>query len=402
MYIIIGQGAAGAAAAFLLRRIDPQAEITVVTEEKDWYYSRILLTDALAAHISRDALTLRDAQSFQSAGICCRMGVRVTAIDRTRRCVALEDGTELFYDKLLLATGSSPVKLPVHGADAEGIECLWNTAQLDRLNENAKSASCAVVMGAGLIGVKSAIALSQRGIQTILTARRRIMTDRLDETASELVREELEANGIRVMTEATVSEWRKDAAGHICAAIIDGREYPCQLAVLAAGTRANTQLAEQAGLEVERGILVDRHMQTSDPDIFAAGDAAQVCDCLTGQSVKSATWPGAVEQGETAVRNMAGSTCVYDSYLAVNSTHFLTLPIVSAGRIQPEEGDKTMVYRKGRVYRKLVLRGGRLAGMLLVGEISGAGILADWMRRQLPADKLSPEPGAVCFADAFS
>lgn len=400
MVIIVGQGAAGTTAANELRRLAPAVPITVISDEPDPFYSRIDLPDIIAGKCAAAAATLQASEQFDALRIDCRMGQKVAAVEPGCRQIELASGEKLAYSRLLLATGSSPIIPAVEGAAAIGVHSLWTLSQARTLIKAASSAEAAVVVGAGLIGVKTALALAARGLTvTVVEKLSRVLPRQLDETASAFVAAKIRAKGVAVETGVSVERIEQTSDGCVCGVRITGKTIACDLVVLAVGVRPKTELAALAGLRVRRGIVVDEFMQTSIADIFAAGDAAEVIDRISGLPVVPAIWPEAVEQGLAAARNMAGIKTAYTAGAALNAVEVAGVPIVSVGGIEDEAGDGSILFRKGDCYRKVVMRGKVIRGVLCVGDIRHAGVLANLVQRQ--AEIRCPD-GIACPSFSFA
>ncbi len=398
MYIIIGQGAAGSSAVRTLRRLKPDAPVTVITREKDSFYSRIDLPDVIKGKRSPEEATLLTARDFADLNIPCRMGESVSRILPGERAVELASGETLPYTKLLLATGSRPILPPIPGIDSRGVFTLWTLEDARAIAAAAAGARRAVVAGAGLIGLKTALALKACGLDvTIVERLPGIMPRQLDAQAADMIAERLAAEGIRVFTGISATKVLA-ANGRVRAVETEAGALPCDLLVSAVGVRPDIGLAREAGLDIGLGIAVDARQRTSDPHIFAAGDAAEARDCLSGNCVVPAIWPAAVEQGRIAACNMVsrhreGSFC-----LAMNSVEIAGMPLVSFGEINAGPGDEELVSVRPGAYRKLVQRGDRLCGVLCLGDISQAGVLGNMVLRQTPVgdlDLLAPRFSAA-------
>ena len=403
MYLIIGQGIAGTTAAETLRRLDPDAAITMITAERDSLYSRIDLPDVIQGRITPAAAELRSPADFAARGIACRMGERVEAVLADRRVVKLASGEQLFYDKLLLATGSLPVVPRLAGLDARGIFTLWTLADARRIVDAAKSARTVVVVGAGLIGLKAALALKASGAAvTVVEKLPRAMPRQLDDASARMLAERLAGKGLKLTFGREVTGIRTEA-GAVRGVELDGDALEAEMLILAIGVRPDVTLAAQAGVAVRRGIIVDAQQRTSMPEIFAAGDVAECVDRLTGAAVVPATWPVAVEQGRVAAANMAGGTARFDGAMAMNSVELAGLPMVSVGEIEGEGGDVVLFREDAATYRKVVVRDGRLRGFICLGDIRPAGLLAGLLWRQAeistPERLLSP---TLSFADLMT
>jgi nitrite reductase (NADH) large subunit len=392
MHVIIGQGVAGATAANTLRRIHPGAPITVVTAEADSFYNRIDLPDIIEGRIA--SAELQTAAQFAACDITCLMAKRVEAIRPDSKEIAFASGECLAYDKLLLATGSVPILPPLEGIDAAGVASLWTMADARRILAAATSARRAVVVGAGLIGLKTALALAGRGIAvTVVEKLPRVMPRQLDDGASRIVAGRLAAKGIDLrLGEEVAGIFTRNGA--VSGVAVAGRTIACDTLIVAIGVKPNSALAAAAGLALRRGIVVDDWQRTSLADIYAAGDVAESVDHLTGAAVVPATWPVAAAQGRVAAAHRAGRPARYDGRVAMNSVDVAGLALVSVGDIEGQAGDDVLVGERNGGYRKVVLRGNRLRGVLCLGDIRQAGVLAGMVWSQVevtaPARLLSP------------
>ena len=395
MYVIVGLGAAGASAAAELRRLDPGRPVVAVTAETDAFYSRIDLPDVIAGKLSPEDAERQGFGQFGDQGVVCRPGDPVVEVRPAEKTVVLASGDSLAYSKLLLATGSQPVIPKIPGAGALGVFTLWTMDDARQLAAQAAAAKRAVVVGAGLIGLKTALALRKRGIVVSVIERLPWLLPRqLDEAAARVVAAALAAEGIKVYAGYQVEEV-ETSRGQVCGVIVDGRPFPCEMAVMAVGVRPNTALAAAAGLKVERGIVVNEYLATSDKDIYAAGDAAEVRDLVTGEPIVPAIWPAAVEQGLAAARNMAGLGTVYDGAAAMNAVEIAGVPIVSVGEVNAAPGDDVAAAAGPGWYRKVIVRDGVLRGVICVGDIRQAGVLSGLCRKRAEtglaaAELLSP------------
>ena len=375
MYIIIGQGIAGATAAEMLRKLDPERPVTVITDECDYVYSRIDLPDIITGKYEPAASALRTAEDFANAGITCIMGETAAALLPDLKVVELSSGRRLTYHKLLLATGSLPVVPPVPGAGAPGVYSLWTMRQAMELIGAAGKARSAVVVGAGLIGLKTALALKKRGLNvTVVEKLPRVLPRQLDGESSGMVAEAVRDRGIEVLVDTGV-DGIVAKNGAVDGVNAGGRVIAADMVVMAIGVKANMGLAVAAGIGTGRGITVDEFQRTSDPDVYAAGDAAEIVDPLTGDRTIPAIWPVAVEQGRIAASNMAGCGASYDGAIAMNAVEIAGMPMVSIGDIEGRAGDDVLAARKGNAYRKVVIRDGKIRGVLFLGDIRQAGVI---------------------------
>ncbi|MDR3562164.1 MAG: FAD-dependent oxidoreductase [Negativicutes bacterium] len=386
MYIIIGQGAAGATAAKTLRRLDEATPVTIITAEQDYFYSRIDLPDVLGGKVEPAQAALEGPEDFAAQGITCRMGQTVKAIHAEAKEVELATGERLSYKKMLLATGSVPVMPPLSGIGARGVHTLWTLEQTRAIIAAADTAKAAVVVGAGLIGLKTALALAARGLKvTVVEKLPRVMPRQLDDAASAILTGRLRAKNVEVLVDTAVSGLTT-VNGAVTGVELADRTLACDMVIMAIGVKPNTGLAADAGLNIGRGVVVDACQQTSDAAIYAAGDVAETVDALSGNPAVPAIWPVAVEQGRVAAYNMAGHSQEFNGSVAMNSVEVAGVPLVSVGDIEGEAGDEVFINKKGDTYRKIVLRGKVVRGILCLGDIRQAGVIGGLVLRQTEVD----------------
>ena len=403
MYIIIGQGAAGTTAANTLKNLDRTQEVKIITNEPDWYYNRIDLPDIVGGRYQPADAILQAAEVFNNRGIDCLMGETVMSLIPKDKSLSLASGKLLHYDKLLIATGSRPVVPPIEGASLPGIHCLWTMEQARNVVTAAADTKAAVVVGAGLIGLKTALALKKRGLKvTVVEKMSRLLPQQLDETGAAMIRAQVEAAGVEVLTGTEVKAFVGSGGAVKAVALADDKQVACGLVILAVGVRPNSTLAQTAGIEVQHGIVTDSLLATSDPDIYAAGDVAEVFDSIAGSHVLSATWPAAIEQGRVAARNMAGCQTVYEGYLAMNSVDIAGVPIISAGDIFGTEADEVFSSCQDGVYKRLVIRNNVVRGALFLGEIRQAGVLVNNIFRYTKMENAQPLSQTFSFADLLA
>ncbi len=392
-YIIIGQGAAGTSAARTLREIDGQASVTMITRESDFFYSRIDLPDIIAGKYTPDDVVLLRQEQFRDLNVECRMNEAVSRILPGEKTVELTSGVSLRYDKLLVATGSEPVVPPFPGKEARGVYRLWTLDQAREIVHATQTARTAVVIGAGLIGLKAALALRKHGLEVAVVEKMpRIMPGQLDETAAGILTEKIVGLGVRVFTDAQV-KGLEAVDGKVSGILSDQGYLAADMVIMAVGVRPNVALAREAGLAVERGIATNEFLETSISDIYAAGDVAEIKDLLTGEPVVPAIWPAAVDQGRIAALNMAGERVAYYGATSMNSVEIAGIPLISIGDISAGTGDQVLSARRGDAYRRIVLHGNTARGVLFMGDIRQAGVAANLVLRHAEikeVDTLSP------------
>jgi 3-phenylpropionate/trans-cinnamate dioxygenase ferredoxin reductase subunit len=301
--VIIGGGAAGNAAAETLRREGYRGPVTLLSADLSPPCDRPNLSkDYLAGTAQADWIPLRPPEFYAQHGIDLKVGTRVMTIERGTRTVSLADGSKLAYGTLLLATGAEPIRLEVPGANLPHVHVLRTLADSDALIAHASAARRCVVVGASFIGLEVAASLRTRGLEVhVVAPETRPMERIMGAAIGDMVRTVHEEHGVIFHLGATVTEISKDAVN-----LSTGQRLDADLVVVGIGVRPTVTLAEQAGLAVDRGVTVDEFLQTSAPDIYAAGDIARWPDHRTGRRIRVEHWVVAQRQGEIAACNMLG------------------------------------------------------------------------------------------------
>ncbi|CEP67378.1 FAD-dependent pyridine nucleotide-disulphide oxidoreductase [Moorella glycerini] len=375
-YLIIGNSAAGVAAARAVRRADPAGKITIVGDEPYPYYARVLTSYYLGGLVPRERLWLAGEEWYSEQRIQLITGRRATAIDVQRRLVTLDDGTELYYDRLLIATGAAPQQIDVPGSNLAGVFTLRTLDDAAAIRKFARPGGQAVVVGGGLVGIKAAEGLHARGLKVrLVVSSGRLLSQALDDTGAELVRRAMAAAGftIHLREDVIALEGHEKVTGVV---LRSGAAVPADVVVVGKGVRPNVDFLQGSGIEVDRGVLVDYYLATSIPGIYAAGDVAKAYDRAWQNRRLNAIWGNAVEQGRLAGLNMAGHQTAYRGGIGQNSLVVNGLGVISGGIVNPPGEGYEVVTRldeKRSCYRKAVLRGRRLVGMVAVGPPLGAG-----------------------------
>ncbi|MER5512577.1 FAD-dependent oxidoreductase [Streptomyces sp. NPDC002766] len=371
--VVIGAGLAGVRLARRLGELG--TPVTLIGEEEHRPYNRVLLAEVLGGRYSPDVIAL-PAPAELTRG-------RVTGIDREVRAVHLADGSKIAYDTLVLATGSNPVLPPLRGLFTpdhelpEGVHAFRTMDDCLGLSKAVRPGVRAVVIGGGLLGVSAARALALRGAQVVLAQQsERLMERQLDPAASKLVRRHLTDLGVEVHTECRVRDVRCVGGAVRSVEMHDGYALDADLVVLACGVHPRVGLAQTAGLEVRKGILVDDELRTSDPHIRAIGDCVQHDGTVYGLATP------ALEQAEVLAESLSGRSTA--RYTGTRSLTRLTLAgegffdLAAFGETEPRPGDDVVQLTDATrgTYRKVVVRDDRLVGGVLVGELGTVGALA--------------------------
>jgi len=308
-HVIIGAGPAGVIAAEALRKLNPAASVTLVGDEQEPPYSRMALPYYLSNKINEAGTYLRKIPNhYKERQIDVRVD-KVTAVDTNAKKVRLAGGGDLAYDKLLIATGSRPIAPPIPGMDLPGIYPCWTLEDARHIANGAVRGAKVVLMGAGFIGCIILEALAKRGVElTVVEMADRMVPRMMNSTAGGLIKKWCETKGVKVYTSTKVTAIEAGKpAGHRFNVILDnGTALTADLIISATGVRSNIEFLKDSGVKTDHGVLIDRHMQTSNPHIYAAGDVAQGLDFSTGEYSVQAIQPTAADHGQLAARNMAG------------------------------------------------------------------------------------------------
>jgi NAD(P)H-nitrite reductase large subunit len=310
-------------------------------------------------------------------------GEQVTGLDLENH-TAKVSGKKIEWEKLLLATGGKPIVPRMEGDDKEGVYSFISLDDAKAIDSFLYNVSEAVVIGGGLIGMSVSEALRKRGVTiNVVEMKDRVLNTILDEEASSLAAEKINQVGIRVITNHTVAKITGDQ--RVTGAILDnGERIPCDMVVLAIGVLPRVELAKDAGIEVNRGIMVDKRMATSHPDVYSCGDAAEAYDFLYQMNRVIPIWPNAYIEGMIAGSNMAGEKAEYSGGTAMNSLNYFGLEIATAGMVMPPDDECEILSIKNETsYKKIILREDRIAGMVFVGDIEKSGMIFGLMRDQV-------------------
>jgi NADH oxidase (H2O2-forming) len=386
--IVIGNGIAGNTASSTIRRLNRQAEITIISEERYPFYSACALPQYLAGELRRPSLFLRARRDYSREGIKVVLGQRVTRISPEDKMVFL-DHKSLAYDKLIIATGSQPIMPPIEGINLDGVFALKSLNDADQIRHTATQV--AVIVGSGPIGVEAGIALSKKGGTVyVIELLGRIMPRIFDDKPSSLLRDTIEQNGIRILTDESVTCITGN--NKVEGIVTSKRHIECDTVIVAAGMKPNAELARQMGVNTGKlgGISVTRQMMTNLDDIYACGDCVEAEDAVTGKPTLSLLWHNAREQGLVAGSNCRGVSRIYPGSINITSldifnTHAVSLGSIATDVSQPEPVE--IIERSGsKNYLRLILSQERLIGAQAIGDTQDTGALLYAMLRK---DKLT-------------
>lgn len=387
-YVIAGNSAAAVAAIESIRKVDREGEITVISKEPYLSYSRPLVTYLLAGVVNENKMLYRDKEFYKKFEVELTLGEEAVDISPERKIVKLSNGEEIMYEKLLIATGGTPIFPATKGNNLRGVFTFTSWDDAKRVDEYIKTENVeyAVVVGGGLIGLKTSEALIARKIKlTIIELADRVLSATFDRKASDLVEKKLKEVGCEIRAKTTVGEilGKEKVEGVV---LQDGTRLDCQMVIFAIGVRPNSEIAKNAGLKVNKGIITDGRMRTSAPDIYAAGDVAEAYDSLLGVNRQIAIWPTAYWQGAIAGANMTGKDERYGGAFAMNSVEICGLPTISVGITDPKDPGYEILERyngEKLVYKKIVLRDDKVVGAIFIGKIDRAGIFTNMIKEKI-------------------
>ena len=367
--VVVGNGMAAARLVDELAKVAlGRYAIAVIGEEPRLAYNRVLLSSVLAGEIASHDIELRPAQWWRDRGVTLKYGCLATEIDVGRRELKIANEESVAFSKLVLATGSTPLRLNLPGADLAGVHTFRDSRDVDLLLTLAAQKKRVVVVGGGLLGLEAAYGLAKAGAPvTLIHLMDRLMERQLDAPAAELLKSLVERKGVKVLLNANTA--RIDGETRVEGVeLTDGRRIAADAVIFAAGIRPNVALAKDAGIAVNRGIVVDDVMQTGAPDIFALGECAEhrgICYGLVEP---------AYEQARVLARHLAGRAAAYDGSVVATNLKVSGVSVFSAGDFMGAEGSEAIVLSDARhgAYKKLVISEGRLAGAVLVGDVGDA------------------------------
>lgn len=414
-YLIIGNGAAGATAAETIRRHDPAGDITIVGAEPYPMYSRPGLAYVLINEIPAQQVFARQPAWYEALRLNLLFG-RAEQLDAAAQGVWLAGGRFLPYDRLLIATGARAVPPPYPGADLTGVVYLDTFDSTQELLRQARRAKRAVVIGGGITALELSEGLAHRGVETHYFLRGgRLWSKVFNAAEGRLLEEKMRAHGVHIHKQTETAEILGDRHGRVRGVRLkSGDEFRCDLVGVAIGVKPQLDLVQGTPLAVDRAILVNEFMQSSVPNIYAAGDCAQVYDRWTGQHTLDMLWPSAVAEGNAAALNMVGQRCAYVKGSPFNACLIFGMHITAIGQVNPrEEGDEVqdlqylsrgsseVWYSYPRAYDsawsadgpntvRLVADGDYLVGALIIGEQSLADPLRYLIENRVNVRPLEP------------
>jgi NAD(P)H-nitrite reductase large subunit len=367
-HLIIGGGTAGMNAMRTIREEEREpSEITLVTAERP--YSRMVLPYYLDKSIAENHVYTATGADLARWKVKALIGRRATALDVKANVCTLDDGTRVEYDDCLIATGSSAARAPVPGADGAGVHSFWTLEEARGVLSSVTPGSQVVMVGAGFISFTILNSILSLGAKlTVVELAPRILPRMIDDTGAALVEDWLKAHGVTVRTNAKLAKI-EDVKGRKRLKFASGSDLTADVVIMATGIRTNLAWLASSGIDVKQGIVVDEHLRSSIPNVYAAGDVAQGRDLISGQSAVHAIEPTAQEHGRIVGANMAGKDVKYRGSLIINIVEVCHLDAASFGAWDDARAEAISGLKKDRnAYRKLLFTGERLTGAIIIGR----------------------------------
>ena len=377
--VIVGAGAAGISAAETIRKYDTNSEITVINKERSLPYSPVALPDYIEGKISKEQLLLWDDYSAKRRDITFIRGKAVVDLDKREKRIILDDRSVLSYDKLLIASGSSPI-VTEDLRNRRGVFTLRTLEDAEAIRHHIKHR--VIIYGAGAVATKIAVSLRKIGVDAVILCRSRILRRLFDEDICRLIHNLLIANGIKIVG---VHEQMRIIGNPVERLHMGNQELRCDGVIAALGVVPNTSFLDNQSIRLGMpgGLIVNEKMETSAADIYAAGDCTETRSVTSGKSCVIALWPPAVEQGKVAALNMLDINTIYEGTLTQNVIDVFDTPFVSIGYL---DGVKISISKHGSI-KRFTVKNGKITGAQLVGDVDDAGLISSNIRKEINAVK---------------
>jgi NAD(P)H-nitrite reductase large subunit len=391
-HVIIGAGPAGVIAAETLRKAQPDSSVTIIGDESEPPYSRMAIPYYLINNIKESGTYLRKSGShFADAGIEITQD-RVSTIDAKSKKLSLKEGNSINYDKLLIATGSHPIRPPIPGMDLAGVLSCWTLEDGRNIATRAKSGSNVVLMGAGFIGCIILEALASRGVNlTVVEMEDRMVPRMMDQNSGNLIKKWCQSKGVTVHTSTRVESIEKAGlmGKKLKVKLDNGETIDADVVISATGVKSNIQFLEGSDIETELGVLVNNRLQSSNPDIYAAGDVCQGKDFSTGEYSVQAIQPTAADHGRIAAMNMVGKETIHQGCVNMNVLDTIGLISSSYGLWMGVDGGESVKLCDNDRYRYLNLQfeDDVLVGAQALGLTQHVGVLRGLIQTKLNLGK---------------
>lgn len=388
-HVIIGAGPAGVIAAETLRKTDPSCSIKLIGDETEPPYSRMALPYYLIDNINEAGTYLRKSDTHYADQDIEMIQDRAASVDPDAHTLQLESGATVNFDKLLIATGSHPIRPPIPGLDSPGVHSCWTLEDGRNIAQNATRGSDVILMGAGFIGCIILEALAERGVNlTVIEMEDRMVPRMMNQTAGNLIKQWCLDKGVNVLTSTRVEAIEQDGA-RLSVKLDNGEQLGADVVISATGVRANTGFLEGSGIETDFGVLVNDRLQSSHPDVYAAGDVCQGRDFSTGEFSVQAIQPTAADHGRIAAMNMCGRDTRHQGSVNMNVLDTMGLVSTSYGLWMGVEGGESAELVDADRYRYISLQfqDDVLVGAQALGLTNHVGVLRGLIQTKLKLGK---------------
>ena len=384
IFLIVGGGIAAVSAAAAIRERNRLCSVVLFSEEAVLPYNRPMLTKAMFDSLAEEALAIHPRRWYEEHGIYLMLSKRVVSLLPEERELVTDDGAHFHYDKCILATGASCFIPPIEGTGLAGVVAIRNVTDAATAARRAEAGQNAVVIGGGVLGLEAAWALKKAGCHvTVLENSPRLMMRNLDAAASALLQAAVEESGVAVVYSAQTDKINGTETVE-SVTLRDGTVLSADLVVVSCGVRANTALAQSAGIETGRAVVVDEHMETNLRGVYACGDCAEF------RGVNRAVWPVAAEMGACAGANAAGEAAVYAEHPVPFTFSGMGTAVFTSGAVSGADGSQTAEFTdpQTKTMKKYFFRDGKLSGFTLIGDISAAAGLSAQLGKPLAWDEI--------------
>jgi len=382
-YVIIGDGIAGSSAAETLRDEAPDAEITVITDEGEALYNRILIKEFAKGKLPEMPISIHEPSWYEERDIDLRLDTLVTNVDTEGHRLRTHEDEIIEYDKLLVATGGTPTQLPVENSDADGIHHFWTFQDARGIRDHTERAETGIIVGAGLLGIDLAAICGEQDVEAQYLMRGDCWWRyALSTEGAEILHEAMRERGVEPVFESGVDRFETDDDGHVTAAIDpNGDRYEGDFVGIAIGLNFNTEILQGTDVDCDDGILVDEYMRTNVDDVYAAGDITRYHDTILGERAQNGSWDSAKAQGTTAAKNMLDPESEEFRFVSSYSITHFDFPFLSFGH--PTIGDEECERKYSDTeWRRLAFKDGKIVGGVLIGDLSPQSAYKQLMREE--------------------
>lgn len=385
VFVILGNGAAGISAAVAIRERNRTCKVIMVSDEPFFSYNRPMLTKSLSSLKNSDEIAIHDANWYTENNIVNKLGVRAVKMDPAAKTITMDNGELLYFDKCIYALGSECFIPPAIGSTKPEVVAIRRFSDVEKIRKLLPRVKNTVVIGGGVLGLEAAWEMSKSSRVTILEIADKLMPRQLDDAAGELMAEIIRSLGIDFRLNANIKEIMGDASV-TGVRLDDGTVYPADLVIVSSGVRANIAIAKEAGLETDRGVIVNEKMETSASDIYACGD------CAVYNGINYAIWPQALSMGKIAGANAAGDLLVYEQIAPALTFEGMNTALFAAGdngkNPKLEYRTKEVRDQANKTYEKYYFVDNKLAGVILIGDTSKMVKLTDALNEKYPYEKI--------------